>query len=79
MDVEPGHAFSQSFQGGRQINAVVLAKLADDFAYITEQQARHRLRLAHMLVRLPADQMAGNFQVEAQRGQMMADQIVQFA
>ncbi len=37
------------------------------------------MRLAHMFLRLALGDMAGHFQIETERGEVMAEQVVQFA
>ena len=56
-----------------------LAQLADDFAHVRQQQLGDRLRLPHVVLRSPRDEMAGDFEVQAQRSQVVADEVVQVA
>ena len=79
MDREARHAFGQALQRLRQIDAVLVAKLAHDLAHVAEQELGDRLRLVHVILRLPADEMARDFEIQAERRQVMADQIVQLA
>jgi hypothetical protein len=73
------HAFDQGLERLGQVDVVVLAQLADDFAHIRQQQLGDRLRLAHVVLRGPGDEVAGDFEIQAQRSQMMADEVMQVA
>ena len=78
-DLRRRHAFDQRMQGAAEVDLVLVAQLADDFAHVGQQQLGHRLRLAHLVLGIAFDQVAGDFEVQGQRGQVVADQIVQFA
>ena len=75
----PGHVVGQRHQGRRHVDGVVAADLADRLADVAEQQPRQGMRLPDVLVRLALGQVAGHLEVQAQRGQVVAQQVVQFA
>ena len=73
------HHIAQRLQRGRQIDRLVVAQTADDFAHIDEQLLRDSFALLDVLLRFAAGEMAGHFEIEAERGQMMADEVVKIA
>ena len=56
-----------------------VAQLADRLAHVAEQQLGQRMGLADVLLRLAFGEVAGDFQVQAQRGEVVAEQVVQLA
>ena len=73
------HVVGQRQQRRRHVDGVVVAQLADRLAHVAEQQPRQRVRLVDVFLRLALGQVAGDFEVQAQRGQVVAEQVVQFA
>ena len=56
----------------------LFAHFADRLAHVGQQQLGQRVALPDVFLRLALGQVAGDFQVQAQRGQVVAEQVVQF-
>ena len=79
VDRERRDVFGEGPQCGGEVDRPALAQLADRFAHVGQQQARERVRLLHVFLHPPVGQMARDFEVEAERGEVVAEQVVQFA
>ena len=74
-----GTPSTSALQGVGQVDAALLAHLADRLAHVGQQQLGQRMALPDVVLGLALGQVAGDFQVQAQRGQVVAEQVVQFA
>ena len=64
MNVDTWHAFDERGQCVGEIDAVVVAQLADHFAHVRQQKFRDTLRLLDMIERRAVRQMTRHFQIE---------------
>src|SRR5262249_11905963 len=62
-----------------EVEAVVPAQAVDDLTNVLQEEFGYRLRRLNMLLRLALGEMTSHLQIEAERGQMMTQQIMQFA
>ena len=62
-----------------EIDGIVLAHPADDAAHVAQQILRDALALFDVLPRLTLGEMTGYLEIERQRGEVMADGVVQVA
>jgi len=79
VDEEFGHVFGQRAQCRAQVDRAAVAQLADGLAHVGQQQPRQGVGLLDVLLDPTVRQMAGHFQVQAERRQMMAKQVMQLA
>ena len=79
MDGQAGNVFRQRSQREPDIDGPASAQLADRLADVGQQQPGQGVGLGHVLQRPPLGQVAGNLQVQAERGQVMTQQVVQLA
>src|SRR5690606_18068389 len=77
VDPQPGHVVGQRQQGGAHVDGVVLAQPAHRLAHVAQQQLGQGVGLGDVLLGLAADQVVGDLQVQAQGGQVVAEQVVQ--
>ena len=79
LDVQRGHVLGQRAQGRGQIDRAGLAQLAHDLAHVAQQPLGQRVRALHVIQGLALGQVPGDLQVQGQRGQLVAQQVMQFA
>ncbi len=78
VDRERGDLLGQRHEGRTQVDRAAVAQLADGFAHVGQQQPGQGMRLAHVFLRPPLGHVAGHFQVQAEGGQVVAQQVVEF-
>src|SRR5690606_22682908 len=76
-DVQGRHALGQGADGAAEVQGTVLAHLADRFAHVGQQQPGQGVALPDVLLGTAFGEVGGHLQVQAQGGQVVAEQVVQ--